>query len=267
MTEADALFRGGDLEGARAALIARVKATPGDVPTRMFLFQLLAIAGEWDKARAQLGAIAQFSPEAQMLSVAYGQAIDAERQRVISLAGLKPVPILARGGDWIEDVAAALCMLGQGDLAAAIDRRDSALDAAPNTPGTLFADGLDEVAFDWITDADPWFGPAIEAIVAGNWGLLPFDAIEWIKSSGASDLRDTIWFPVEIGLRSGPSVAALLPARYPGSEASSDIRLRLGTSTNWAENGRGVGQHLLSTSADLDAGLVSLRHLRFEPQP
>ena len=263
MTDADALFREGDLDGARAALITRVKASPDDVPTRMFLFQLLAIAGEWAKARAQLNTIAQFSPEAQMLAVAYGQAIDAERQRAIALAGLQPVPVLARGGDWIDGIVAALGQLGRGELQAAVEQRDAALDSAPDTPGTLEADGIDPVSFDWLADSDPWFGPSLEAIIGGKWGLLPFDALEWIKSAGARDLRDTVWFPVEIGLRSGPSVAAFLPARYPGSDLATDIAQRLGQATDWADDGRGIGQHVLITSAGVDIGLVSLRQLRF----
>lgn len=265
MADADALLRAGDLDGARAALIAQVRASPDDLPTRMFLFQLMAIAGEWDKARAQLSAMAQFSPEAQMLAVAYGQAIDAERQRAIALAGLQPVPVLARHGDWIGGIATAMGKFGRGDLAAAIAERDAALDVAPDTPGTLEADGADAVGFDWLANADPWFGPSVEAIVAGKWGLLPFDALKWIRSSGLADLRDTVWFPVEIGLRAGPSVAALLPARYAGTETASDPRLRLGQSTDWTAQGRGVGQQVLITSGDLDVGLCSLRRVTFAP--
>ena len=267
MTDADALLREGDLDGARAALVMHVKAKPDDVRARMFLFQVMAIAGEWDKVRAQLTTIAQFSPEAQMLAVAYGQAVDAERQRAIALAGLQPVPILVRGTDWIDGLAAALGHLGCGDIAAAIEQRDAALDAAPDTPGTLETDGLAPITFDWIADADPWFGPAIEAIVGGKWGLLPFEALEWVKNAGAADLRDIVWYPVEIGLRAGPSVAALLPARYCGSDGAADVRLRLGQSSDWGEHGRGIGQHMLMTSTDEAVGLLSLRHLQFANQP
>ena len=86
-TEADTLLRSGDLDGARRVLVEAARREPGDAPTRLFLFQLLALAGEWDKARAQLGTLAQLSPEAQMLSVVYGQAIEAEREREAVFAG------------------------------------------------------------------------------------------------------------------------------------------------------------------------------------
>ena len=70
--------------------------------------------------------------------------------------------------------------------------------------------------FGWIADVDPRLGPCFEAIVAGKWGLVPFEAISRIKTEGPRDLRDVVWLPVEMALRSGQSAAALLPARYPG---------------------------------------------------
>lgn len=265
MDEADIRWRDGDIEGTRAALVARVKAAPGDIPTRMFLFQLLALCGDWDKARIQLDTLARLSPSAQMLAVAYGQAIDAERQRAAAMAGEAEVPVLARGGDWIDDLAAALMLDARGDATAALSRRDAALDAAPDTAGTLHGvDGTEPIAFDWIADADPRFGPALEAIIGGRWGLLPFDAIELLTSAGPADLRDMIWFPVEVRLRAGGSVAAMLPARYPGSHAATDAAHRMGVRTDWNDAGHGIGQRVLMTSGDAEVGLLALRRVQFD---
>lgn len=271
MNDADARWRDEDIDGARAALVARLKAAPADIPTRMFLFQLMALAGDWDKARTQLDTLARLSPAAQMLAVAYGQAIDAERQRAAALAGEGEgegeVPVLARGGDWIDDLAAALTLGARGERAAAIARRDAALDAAPDTAGTLRAAGLDQpVAFDWIADADPRFGPALEAIVGGRWGLLPFDAIETLTSDGPVDLRDTIWFPAEVRLRAGGSIAAMLPARYPGSHAAPDVAQRIGKRTDWDAAGNGIGQRVLMMSGGEEVGLMAVRRLHFGAQ-
>jgi type VI secretion system protein ImpE len=90
MRNADDLLRAGDLDGARQALVERVKRAPDDQPSRMFLFQLFCILGEWDKAKAQLKVLTQLSPEAQMLAVAYNLAIDAELQREKAFAGELP---------------------------------------------------------------------------------------------------------------------------------------------------------------------------------
>ena len=87
MADADERFQAGDLDGARAALIETIKRAPSDQGARMFLFQLQCVLGEWDKAQSQLRALAQLSPEAQMLAVTSNMAINAERAREAAFAG------------------------------------------------------------------------------------------------------------------------------------------------------------------------------------
>ena len=261
MADADELLRAGDLEGARAALVESVRKAPQDQPARMFLFQLLCVGGEWDKALIQLRALAQLSPEAQMLAVAYGQAIEAEKFRAQVFAGAAQPALLVSTSPWAGDLAGALSALCQGRADDAEALRDQAFDAAPDTPGDL-----DGAPFEWITDGDVRFGPAIEAIIAGQWGLVPFDAIEKIESEGPKDLRDIVWLPVQLAFKSGQSVAALLPARYPGSETRDDAALRLGRGTDWLEQPwgqAGLGQHEWSLSDGSDVGILSLRRLTF----
>ena len=258
--DADQLLRAGDLDGARRALVEVVRTKPADEQARMFLFQLLAVAGEWDKARTQLNLLAQLSPEAQMLSIAYGQAVAAERVRADVFAGQAPMELLVNS-DWAQGLADAVTHIAAGRVAEGEAAREAAFDAAPDTPGTL-----DGTAFDWIADADGRFGPAFEAIIAGRYGLVPFDAVSSVKSEGPKDLRDTVWYPVQIAFKSGQSVAAMLPTRYPGSEASPDVNERLGRATNWHDIGsgqQGSGQHLWALSTDEDRDLMSVRLLRF----
>jgi len=258
--DAHQLLRDGDIDGARAALVDKVRSAPSDQAARMFLFQLLAVAGEWDKANKQLDLLAQLSPEAQMLGMAYGQAIEAERVRARVFAGEAEMPVLI-ASSWLGRLAEAFGHWANNRTAEGDAARDEAFDGAPDTPGDL-----DGEAFDWIADADGRFGPSFEAIVNGQYGLIGFDAVERIESAGPQDLRDLIWYPVQIAFRSGQSAAALLPARYPGSEAAADAGERLGRATGWtdaAEGQRGSGQHLWATSAGDDHGLLSVRTLRF----
>ena len=255
---ADDLLRAGDLDGARLALVEAVRRTPGDVPTRMFLFSLLAIAGEWDKARTQLTTLAQLSPEAQMLSVAYGQAIDAERDRAAVFAG-QAAPALHVASDWAQGLADAMVHEAAGRPDQAEAARSAAFDAAPDTPGEL-----DGEAFSWIADADARFGPAFEAIVGGRYGWQPFDQVRRITSEGPRDLRDLVWYPVDIEFRDGRTTAALLPARYPGIPA--DPAERLARATGWTDGPSGQvgsGQRLWSLSGGEDRGLLSVRSLVF----
>lgn len=257
---ADELLDAGDVEAARAALIEAVKRAPQDQGARMFLWQLQAVCGAWDKAQAQMRVLAQLSPEAQMLAVAYNPVIDAERQRAEVFAGRAP-PVLLVQSDWAGDLAAALGALCQGRAAEAEARRNAALEAAPDTPGEL-----DGRRFDWIADADLRFGPALEAVIAGRWGLLPFDVIEQVTSDGARDLRDLVWLPVQIAFKSGRSVAAFLPTRYPGSDLA-DGGFALARRTDWRDGSlgdEGLGQHVFGLSDGSEADLLSLRKLRFD---
>lgn len=262
MADADERLQAGDLDGARSALIETIKRAPSDQGARMFLFQLQCVLGEWDKAQTQLRALAQLSPEAQMLAVTYNMAIDAERVREAAFAGQTQPALLVGSSPWAGDLAAALGAEAQGRKDEAAERRAKAFEAAPDTPGQI-----DGVAFDWIADADARFGPALEAIVTGQWGLLPLDAVSSIKTEGVVDLRDLVWLPVQIAFKSGQSLAAFLPTRYPGSHEVDDPALKLARGTDWRETPMGqagLGQRLLALSDDSEVGLASLRSLTFD---
>lgn len=253
MSDADDLLRAGDLDGARSALIEVARRNPGDIQARMFLFQLLAVMGEWEKSAKQLATLAELSPEAQMLAVVYGQAIAAERQREAVFAGSEPMCV---HGDapWAGGLAEAIGLTIAGEQDQAQSVREAALAEAPDTPGEL-----DGVRLDWIADADPRFGPCIEAVIGGRYGLLPFAEIARLTSEGPRDLRDVVWYPAEILFKAGTSVAALLSARYPGSVGSAQERM--GRVTEWRDDGTGSGQHMWLLPDGEERGLLSVRSL------
>ena len=260
MSDADTLLRSGDLDGARSALVETVRAEPANQQARMFLFQLLAASGEWDKARRQLQTLAQLSGEAQMLAAAYGQAIEAEAERAEVFAGRQRARQHV-ASDWAEGVADAITHFAAGRVAEGEAARDAAFDAAPETPGSF-----NDTSFEWIADADSRFGPTFEAIIGGRYGIQAFDQVTRITSEGPRDLRVLIWYPVQIAFKSGQSVAAFLPARYPGSEASGNVSERLGRATSWNDSDwgqAGSGQRLWTLSDGEDHALLSLRTLSF----
>jgi type VI secretion system protein ImpE len=125
---------------------------------------------------------------------------------------------------------------------------------------------LDGVSFDWIGDADMRFGPSFEAILGGRYGLIPFDQVDSITSEGPQDLRDCVWYPVQVAFRSGQSAAAFLPARYPGSEAAGDSAAVLARVTSWIDRDwgqEGSGLHLWGLSGGEERGLTEVRSLKF----
>lgn len=262
MSDADTLLREGDLAGARAALVDLVRTQPANEQARMFLFQLLAINGEWDKASRQLEALVSVTAEAQMLAVTYNQAIAGERMREAVFAGDAEMEMLVGKDSWAAGIAKAVSAYVKGDAAGGDAARDAAFEEAPETPGAINGE-----EFEWIADADARFGPTFEAILSGRYGLIPFDHVRSIKSEGPKDLRDVVWYPVEILFGSGQSAAAFIPARYPGTVASDNDTLKLGRSTDWLDRDwgqEGLGQRLWTTSSgDDDHGLLALRELTF----
>lgn len=260
MSNVDELLAGGDIRGARSALIEEVRANPGDPRVRMFLFQLCALTGEWDRAKSQADTLGKLDPAAKMLAVAYSQCIDAEARRAAVMAGTEPVAMLSPV-DWGAALAEGI-RLRQSGGAGADEAIAAAFDEAPASPGTLD----DGTAFDWIADADPRFGPTIEAIIAGRYGLMPFAALEALTIHAPHDLRDTVWIPAEFALRQGIKVAGFIPVRYPGSEASDDPAIVMGQATDWTEaNGgeAGLGQRLLVLSDGSERPLLSVCRIDF----
>ena len=254
VAQSEDLLRSGDLAGVRASLVDDVKRAPGDRGARMFLWQVMAVQGDWDKAVTQLRALAALSPDAQMLATVYNQAITAEKQRAEAFAGQAPVPVLVASSPWIDALAQSVTALASGRTHEGGKLRDEAFDGAGDTPGEV-----DGTKFAWLADIDPRLGPCFEAIVGGKWGLIPFEAVTRIKTEGPKDLRDVIWLPVELSLRSGQSAAALLPARYPGSESLAPD-LQLGRATDW--NGDyPVGQRVWARDDGLETGLLDFRDI------
>jgi type VI secretion system protein ImpE len=122
------------------------------------------------------------------------------------------------------------------------------------------------MTFDWIADADPRLGPVTEAIIAGNYGLMPFCALEGISITPPVDLRDTVWIQAEFALVQGARVAGFIPLRYPGSEAADDAGLVRGTATGWRTDDRGdypLGHRLFAFSDESEVPLQDLRELSF----
>jgi len=241
---AEQLFKAGDLTGARAALAAELRSSPQDARARQFFWQLLAIVGDIDKSEAQLKALGGVQASAMMLGSVYMQAINAERLRSRTFAGEVAPKSLVGTEPWVQGLLDALAATIKGDSGAGA-RHDSALAEAPASAGSIEGE-----AFEWIADADSRFGPMLEVIIGAEYGFIPFVAMNRIRAAEVADLRDTVWRPAEISLKSGQSSMVFIPARYPGTTASGDTALLLGRRTDWADMDGvevGLGQRLLST--------------------
>lgn len=227
------LYQAGKLKEAIAALNVEVRDNPGDVRRRTFLFELLAFAGEFDRAEKQLGVLAGGSGEAQLGTVVYRACLHAEKTRR-DLFTKKDFPAASAPGD-------AEC---NGTL--------------NGQPFSVFA------------DADPTIGPRLEAFAAGAYIWIPLKHIDSIECEPPKRVRDLLWIPAIV--KTGPAFKmmelgeVLLPALTWDACSSDDDQVRLGRVTNWVEEENGdvkpIGQKMFLVDGE-DVPILELRKLEF----
>lgn len=176
----------------------------------------------------------------------YREALGNEAVRAGVFAGDRSPLIFGDPERWVAMLLEALKLSAAGKVEKSEELRAEALEAAPATSGRLNGE-----PFEWIADADTRIGPMLEAIVNGKYFWVPFDRIAELRMEDPVDLRDLVWMPAEIRWVNGGDAVALIPARYPASEASSDPQIQLARRTEWDHAGGdlylGTGQRMLAT--------------------
>jgi type VI secretion system protein ImpE len=258
---AQELLKEGKPAEALAALQAEVRAAPNDGKLRVFLFQLLSVLGQWERAVTQLKVVTDQDALTLEMAQVCGPALAAENLRTEIFAGKRTPLLLGEPEEWVGWMVQANKHFSAGEYDAARELREKAFEAAPATGGKL-----NGVAFEWIADADQRFGPMLEAIVDGKYYWVPFNNIKEITVEAPTDLRDLVWVPATLTLAAGAQKVAMLPARYPGTEKSSDGLVLLARKTEWVEKGDitiGIGQRLLATDGG-DTGLLETRTISLD---
>lgn len=256
---ADDHLRAGHLGDALTALTAEVRKQPANGDLRVFLFQLFAVLGQWERARNQLDVLADLKPEARVMVQTYRRLITCEGQREAVFAGRQSPVVFGEPPAWMASLIQAQQLTASGELAAAADLRAEAFDAAPATPGTI-----DDKPFAWIADSDSRLGPVLEAVVDGQYFWVPMERIREIRIEVPSQLRDMVWLPAYLTWENSGQSVAMLPVRYPGTAACDDDQLRLARKTQWQEAEgdliTGLGQRVLATD-QADYPLLDIRHI------
>ena len=258
---ADEYLSQGDTGAALVALTEQVRAKPGDSSLRVFLAQLLCVLGQWERALTQLEVAADLDALAVPMKQVYGDAIRCEGLRADVFAGKRTPMIFGQPEEWLALLIESLRLAGAGEPAQAESLRQRAFDAAPALAGRL--EGTQGSArFAWIADADMRLGPVLEAFINGRYYWVPCERVARLRLEPPEDLRDAVWMPAHLDLRPEGETLALIPARYPGSEAAVDGALALARRTEWLEAAPGVwhglGQRVLTT----DQGEHALLDLR-----
>jgi type VI secretion system protein ImpE len=252
-------FSAGRLAAAIDAQVADVRSAPLDAGKRTFLFELLAFAGELERAGQQLTVLGQETAEKGWGASVYQNLLAAEQMRRKVFAGqarpevfIDPPAFLARRFTAVEHLAH-----GEGAAAAAVLAESDA--AAPLVRGTL-----NEQSVEGLRDADDLLAPILEVMVLRDYVWVPWSQIAELEVAAPTHPRDLLWTPARIVLTDGEQRRCYLPALYPGSHAAADDNVKLGRVTEWlAPEGegpvRGVGQHLL-VFGDADLGLLEVRN-------
>jgi type VI secretion system protein ImpE len=239
-------LRDGDVAAALKLLQDKVRAVPADAKPRIFLFQLLAVMGQWERALNQLNVAATLDPSALAMAQTYREALRCELLRAEVFAGKRSPMVFGEPEQWLALLIESLLLTARDQAAQAQKLRDDAFEAAPGSPGTI-----DGVAFEWIADADMRLGPILEAIVNGRYYWVPFSRLTRIDIEAPADLRDVVWMPAHFEFTNGGETVGLIPSRYPGSETSIDGAVCLARKTVWEEMSPGVfhgfGQRVLTT--------------------
>lgn len=261
---AEQSLRDGDLAGALTQLQQEVRQDPANAESRTFLFQLLCVLGDWDRAMTQLNVCGELDAGTLAMVQTYREAVQCEVLREQIFAGNKAPLIFGKPGQWVALLIEAIKLTAAGHHEQAQEVRGEALESASATSGKI-----DGQPFEWIADADMRLGPMIEAIVNGRYYWVPFDHIRTITIEEPADLRDRVWMPAYFTWSNGGETVGLIPTRYPGSHLSDDPQIRLAAKTEWrempAETYLGEGQKLLATDGG-EFPLMDIRVIELETE-
>ncbi|WP_213302405.1 type VI secretion system accessory protein TagJ [Paraburkholderia sacchari] len=262
---AEESLRAGDLDACLKQLQDQVRGDPANASYRVFLFQLLAVRGAWERALTQLNVVGDLDAAALPMVQLYRDALQCEALREDVFAGRRAPLIFGEPTAWLALLIEALRLDGAGDFKAAAACRANALEQARPTAGTL-----NSVPFAWIADADSRLGPTLEVILNGRYYWVPFERIRRIELEAPDDLRDRVWMPAVFTWANDGQAAGLIPVRYPGTltTAAADANaLMLARATEWVDAGGGefdearpVGQRMFTTDEN-DYALFDVRTL------
>jgi len=254
---AEQSLKNGDPVGALAQLTQQVRSAPADPKLRVFLFQLLCVLGQWDRALNQLNVASGLDPGALAMAQTYGDAVRCEAIRNDVFDGKKSPMIFGQPDQWLALLIESLLAAGHGEHERSLQLRATAFEEAPATPGDINGQ-----PFSWIADADSRIGPVLEAVINGRYYWVPFSRLTKVQIEAPEDLRDFVWMPAHLEFENGGESVALIPTRYAGSAASSDGLVALARKTVWEEiapdTHRGLGQRIITTDA-ADVPLMEVR--------
>lgn len=260
--QAEEMLRAGQLSQALEQLKQQVRKDPANARDRVFLFQLLSVMGQWERALTQLNVAAEMDPVNLLMAQMCRHALNCEAFRAEVFAGKRAPLIFGEPEEWVGWMVQANQMTAQGHHEQAQELRGRAFEAAPAVSGKI-----NDTPFEWIADADPRLGPVLEAIINGQYYWVPMFRIHQLMIDEPVDLRDLVWVPANFIWTHGGQSVGLIPTRYPGSQDSDDHQIQMARKTDWVDQGDdlflGLGQRMFTTDRD-EYPILETRHITLD---
>src|SRR5882672_1565402 len=142
---AEESVKAGRLDEALAELQAQVRKQPAEPRLRIFLFQLLSVLGQWDRALTQLKVAADLDASAATMMATYKEVLRCEMLRSEVFAGKQRPLLFGKPAEWMALLVEALRLGAEQKFEEAAKLREQAFEAAPTTSGSV-----DDQPFEWI---------------------------------------------------------------------------------------------------------------------
>jgi type VI secretion system protein ImpE len=259
--DAKTLFESGKLSAAVEQLSHDVRAHPVDVRQRTFLFEVLCLAGDYERAGRQLDVIAQQDAKTEVGVEVYRSIMVAEKARArLTSDGLMP-DFLLQPPPFAMLHLEAVNRLREGHPAEARALLEKAAESEAPTGGR--ADGE---AFADFSDGDSVLGPLLELFLHSRYVWIPFAQIKNLSIAAPKKLRDLIWIPATLETVEAPVGGVFIPVLYRDSWRHANDQVKLGRMTDWQELGEGLlagmGQRIFFVD-DGEKPILELRELAF----
>jgi type VI secretion system protein ImpE len=256
-------YKAGRLQEAIQAQIHEVKDHPLDQGKRLFLFELLAFAGELERARRQIEAISYDDADLERAAASYCKLLDSEQARRDLFEKSRSPGFFGEPPEHLRLRLAAVNRLRENDLLEAARTLERALDATPAVQGTL-----NGRPFQSLRDEDDLYSGVLEVMTQGRYFWVGLEQISVLTINPPRFPRDLLYIPAHLALADEEG-DVYLPALYPGSHEHPDDQVKLGRMTDWAPVGdafaRAVGLHTFLLD-DEPIGLLEWRELTAEPR-
>ena len=257
------LIREGNVKDALKSLTESVRDDPANLDYRIFLFQLLAIDGQYERALNQLNVTGEMDAKTLMMVQTYREVLQCEVYREAVFKGEHTPLIFGDPQPWVAPMLQSLKLAAGGKHDKAQQLRDDAYDLIPAVSGSI-----DGEAFEWIAAADSRIGPFLEAIINGKYFWVPMSCIKAVHFHKTEDLRDLVWLPAEFTWANDGQAVGFVPVRYVNGEVEEDD-IKLSRLTQWQQISENVyhgqGQRLFATDAG-DYSLLDITDIQLHVQ-